>query len=118
MLPVSDFKYIATKSNLNINKPLTSLGYLPEWQSLGKVKIKLLLTLGAVLFCLFGTQLVFASNLSTGGEKLVSIEKEIQDQETENLKLKTQIAQSSSLSTLFNKAQSWGFEKPQKVISN
>lgn len=118
MLPVSDFKYVATKSNINIQNNLANFGFIPEWRSIGKVKIKLMLILGAVLLSLLGTQLVFASNLSTDGEKLAIIEREIHKQETQNLKLRNQIAQASSLSNLFLKAQNWGFEKPSKIIIN
>lgn len=97
-------------------KPGT-VGFISNWQSVGKVKIKFLLVLAIVLFCLFGTQLAFASNLATDGHKLAAIENDIQNQETENLKLKTRIAQISSLSTLSEKANELGFSKPQKIIT-
>ncbi len=118
MLPVSDFKYNASRRSINtvLNKP-SAVGFIPNWQSIGKVKIKFLLALAVILFSLFGIQLAFASNLSTDGHKLASIENDIQKQETQNLKLRTKIAQISSLSSLSEKASELGFVKPQKIIT-
>lgn len=118
MLPISDFKYTASQRSANaiLFKP-NAVGFMSNWQSVGKVKIKFLLVLAIVLLCLFGTQLAFASNLSTDGHKLASIESDIQNKETENLNLKTKIAQISALSSLSEKAIELGFSRPQKIIT-
>lgn len=108
MLPIRDFKY-------NIKNEKAYAGF--HWQSFGKVRIKFLLILAVVLFSLFSTQMVFASNLATDGEKLVEIETAIQEQERANLQLKTKIAKISSLSYLSGEAQRLGFGKPSKVIT-
>lgn len=108
MLPIRDFKYNTKKQENNASF---------NWHSFGKVRIKFLLLVGIFLFGLFSVQLVFASGLSTDGEKLVMIEREIQKEETMNLQLKTKIAKVSSLSYLSVEAQRLGFGKPSKVIT-
>lgn len=87
------------------------------WESLGKVKIKILLLLTIVLGGLLSAQLVFATNLSTDGQTLTSVEKQIESQETENLNLRSKIAEVSSLTNLSQKAQNLGFETPEKIIT-
>ncbi len=70
------------------------------------------------LFLLVGlvfTQLVFANNLATGGEKLSQVQDEISTLERENMSLKTEIAKASALTKLSEKAKQSGFIKPQVV---
>lgn len=103
MLPVSDFNY-KTEKKEKIN-------------FFGKIKLKILVVFSVVLSLLFASQLVFASNLVTDGQKLHEIEVEIDKLETENLNLKVQIAQTSSFVSLYEKAQSLGFKQPTTIIS-
>lgn len=118
MLPISDFKY-QTKKGTSNNFATANHGenfsFSPN--SLGRVKIKFLIILAAVLGVLFSTQLVFATNLSLDGQALASIEKEIQNEETKSLQLRTKIAQFSSLNYLSGKALQLGFTRPDKIIT-
>lgn len=102
MLPVSDFK------NLKKEKKTLSL--------LGQIKLKVLITTAIVVFGLVFVQMVFASAIATDGEKLSALQKEIAQIEAQNITLKAQIAQISSLTYLSTKAQVLGFNKP-KVIT-
>lgn len=83
---------------------------------IGRIKVKVLVAFTIFALALIFTQLVFANNLATDGNKLSNINKEIAKLERENTSLKTQIAQESSLTVLFQKAKESGFEKPTKVI--
>ncbi|OGD86888.1 hypothetical protein A2870_03285 [Candidatus Curtissbacteria bacterium RIFCSPHIGHO2_01_FULL_41_11] len=102
MLPVRDFK-IGKKVESNFNL-------------VGKIKVKLIVLFTFFAGTLIFTQLVFANNLATDGNKLSSINEEIAKFERENTTLKVQIAQESSLTVLSQKAKEAGFEKPTKVI--
>lgn len=119
MLSVTDFKYKTNCYNsYNAHKRFEHVQsiHMP-WESLGKVKIKILLLLTIVLASLLSAQLVFATNLSTDGQTLTSVEKQIESQETENLNLRSKIAKVSSLANLSKKAQKLGFETPEKIIT-
>lgn len=118
MLPVSDYNLI-TKTNSPVYKQIQTgqIDWLGQWQSLGKIKIQLLVFLGLLLIALFTTQLVFASSLATDGQKLSEINSQISKLETENTNLKVQISQESSLTQLSQKAQQMGFSQPSKIIS-
>ena len=103
MLPVSDFNYkIEKKEKIDF---------------LGKVKLKILVLFAVILTTLFGAQIVFASNLTSDGEKLHLITSEIEKLESENILLKSKIAQLASLTNLSQKAQALGFDKPSKVFN-
>ncbi len=82
----------------------------------GTIKIKLLFLIGVLIIGLFFTQLVFANNLATDGQKLSDVQQEIKRLESENMTLKADIATESSLNTLSKKAEVLGFKKPTKVI--
>ena len=100
MLP-SDFSVIKKeKSNLN----------------LGKIKVGLLVTFTIIAIALILTQLVFANNLATDGERLAQIEADIERLAAENTTLKVKISEEASLASLSKKAQGAGFTKPSKVI--
>lgn len=103
MLPVPDFNYKVEKKE--------------KYNLFGKIKLKVLVTLAVFLSILFTSQMVFASNLITGGRKLYSIKAEITKLEDENMNLKAQIAQVSSLTNLSQKAQALGFTKPSNIMS-
>lgn len=83
---------------------------------IGKVKVKVLTIFTIFAAALIATQLVFANNLATDGNKLSNINDEIAKLERENTVLKAQIAQESSLTALWQKAKESGFEKPTKII--
>lgn len=119
MLSVTDFKYRTNCYNdYNAHKRYQHVqGINMPWESLGKVKIKILLLLTISLGGLLSAQLVFATNLSTDGQMLTSVEKQIESQETENLNLRSKIAEVSSLTNLSQKAQNLGFETPEKIIT-
>jgi|SRR3989338_1462879 len=119
MLSVTDFKYKTNcYNNYNAHKRYQHVQSVNiPWESLGKVKIKILLLLAVVLAGLLSAQLVFATNLSTDGQTLTAVEQKIQEQETKNLNLRSKIAEVSSLTTLSAKAQKLGFETPQKIIT-
>lgn len=101
MLPVSDFIF---EKKEQIDK-------------YGKIKLRVLVVFGFLIISLFGTQLVFATNLVSGGEKLHKINQELSMLESENINLTAQIAQASSLTSLSQKAEQMGFKKPQKVLN-
>lgn len=82
----------------------------------GTIKIKLLFLVGILITGLFFTQLVFANNLATDGQKLSEVQQGIKRLERENMTLKADIAGESSLNTLSKKADILGFKKPSKVI--
>lgn len=103
MLPVPDFYKDKKQEN--------------DFNLIGKVKVKLLIVFSCMLFGLITAQLVFANSLATDGQKLQAIHEQIEKLETENTKLKVEIAQNSSLSSLSQKAQESGFGKPSKVIT-
>ena len=66
---------------------------------------------------LFVSQLVFANNLATDGQKLSSVDDQIKELEAQNTTLKMQIAQASSFVNLSKKAKDLGFSKPSKLIA-
>lgn len=102
MKKINDFKYKKTNNDsLNL---------------VGKIKLKLLLTLAFFTITSVFGQLVFASNLAVDGQKLSEIEKQIQQLEAENTTLKVEIAKESSLLKLSEKAQEMGFRRPSEVI--
>ena len=105
MLPVSDFKTIRIEENKQ------------NFNFVGKIKVKVLVAFTFILFALLFTQLVFANNLATDGEKIVGVESEIQRLEAENTTLKARIAQVSSLKTLSKKAEELGFAQPSELIT-
>lgn len=102
MLPVSDFNYIEKKGEIDF---------------LGKIKLKILVFFAIVLTTLLSSQIVFAGNLSSDGKKLHEIKTEISNLESENLNLKSKIAQISSLTNLSQKAQAIGFNKPSEILN-
>lgn len=112
MLPVSDF---AVKQKYMFN-PSTE-GVLVRWNTIGKIKIRVLLTFSLFLVALFATQLVFAANLSTDGQKLAKVQESITKYESENADLKAQIARQSSLTNLSQKAKELGFTASPKIIT-
>lgn len=85
-----------------------------KWIS-GKIKLKILFVLGFILIGLFFTQLVFANNLATDGQKLAQVQSDINKLEAENMTLRVQIAQESSFANLSKEAADMGYKKPQKV---
>ena len=54
-------------------------------------------------------QIVLSNQLSTDGERLAAIERRISQLEKENLKLKKEIAERSSLRAVLKKAEELGF---------
>lgn len=108
---IYDFKYNSTRKSSVI------YGQTWPWQSLGKIRIKFLIVLSILLTLLLSTQLVFATNLSVGGQTLSKIEQEISQLETENLNLSVKIAQASSLTHLWQRAQNLGYSTPEKIIT-
>lgn len=119
MLSVTDFKYRTNcYSSQSAHKKFERVQSVSiPWESMGRVKIKMLLCLAVGIAALLSAQLVFASNLSTDGQNLTTIENEISQQETTNLNLRAQIARVSSLKNLSEKAQNLGFQAPDKVIT-
>lgn len=88
----------------------------PSFSKLGTIKIKLLFFIGILITGLFFTQLVFANNLATDGQKLSDVQREMRRLERDNMTLKVAIASESSLTNLTKKADFLGFKKPSKVI--
>ncbi|MDP2632972.1 MAG: hypothetical protein Q8P25_04610 [Candidatus Curtissbacteria bacterium] len=88
----------------------------PNFNLVGKIKVKVLVAFTVFALALIFTQLVFANNLATDGNKLSNTNEEITKLERDNTTLKAQIAQESSLTVLSQKAKESGFEKPTKVI--
>jgi cell division protein FtsL len=80
-------------------------------------KTRVLVTTTVLVVLLLATQLVFAVSLATDGQKLSEIGSEIQRLEAENTTLKVKITKMSSLTTLSQRAQTLGFEKPARVIT-
>ena len=107
MLPVSDFKTIQIHSRKKEN----------SFNLIGKIKLRLLVISSFLLFILLFAQLVFANNLATGGQKVAGVEEEIQRLEAENTSIQAQIAKTSSLKNLSQKAQELGFSEPSKIIT-
>lgn len=83
--------------------------------SRGTIKVKVIFVFVFLLSSLVFTQLVFANNLATGGQKLSSVQKQIRLLEDQNTTLKTEIAKASSLTNLYTKANALGFKKPSKL---
>ncbi len=100
MLPISN--YIYKKEN---NKNLKQ----------GSIKVKIIFIFVFLLTGLVFTQLVFANNLATDGQKLSQYQDEIRQLENENITLRAEIAQKSSLVNLSKKAVELGFKKPSKL---
>ncbi len=82
----------------------------------GKVKLKILIVFALILSSLFGAQIVIAGGLTSDGKKLHEINQEALQLQSENLYLKSQIAQISSLTNLSQKADTLGFNKPSIVL--
>lgn len=101
MLSVSDFKTKKENSSFNL---------------IGKIRVKILVAVAVTTIALIFVQLIFANNLATDGHKLSSVNDEIARLERENTTLKVQIAEASALTSLSEKTQELGFEKPTKVI--
>lgn len=89
----------------------------PSFNFMGRVKIQFLVISCVILISLFATQLVFAANLATDGQRLSSVQSEIAKIEAENTNIKVKIAETSSFNTLFVKAQNLGFNKPATIIT-
>jgi cell division protein FtsL len=102
MLPVSDFRY--------------KIENIEKTDFFGKVKLKILIVFAIILSSLFAAQIVIAGGLTADGKKLHQINEEALKLQSENLYLKSQIAQISSLTNLSQKAQTLGFNKPLKVL--
>lgn len=100
MLPAHDFK----------NKQVRTLAF-PS----GAIKVKIIFIFVVLLTSLVFTQLVFANNLATDGEKLAQVQSQISLLENENTTLKAEIAKASSLTGLHTKAQDLGFKKPSEL---
>lgn len=100
MLPISNYIYKKEK-NKNLKQ--------------GSVKVKIIFIFVFLLTGLVFTQLVFANNLATDGQKLSKYQDEIRQLENENTTLKAEIAQKSSLASLSKKAEELGFKKPSKL---
>ena len=103
MLPISDFNYkIEKKDNLKF---------------FGIIKLKVLVVFAMLLSLLLISQLVFASNLTSDGQKMQEIARQLDRLETENQILKTEIARVSSLSQLSQEAEKLGLSKPAKLLT-
>lgn len=103
MLPISDYNYkIEKKENLKF---------------FGKVKLKILVVFAVSLSLLLISQLVFASNLTSDGQRMQEFAQELDKLETENQILKAEIAKVSSLSQLSQKAEKLGLSKPAKLLT-
>ena len=100
MLPTSDFK---TKYKR------------PRLLSRGSAKVKIILIFSMITTCMIFTQLVFANNLATDGQKLSELQVEIKKIESENTSFKAEIAKKSALTNLAEKANDLGFKKPEKL---
>lgn len=100
MLPISDFKLKNKKKNRLLA---------------GSAKVKVIFVFVMLLTGLVFTQLVFANNLATDGQKLSHIREKIRNLEDENTTLRAEIAQTSSLTNLSKEAQKLGFKKPSKL---
>ncbi len=100
MLRLSDFK----------NKKIKKSRYF------GKVKLQILISVALLTIALIFTQLVFANNLATDGEKLSQIDQEIHQLEAQNTTIRMEIAKESALSQLAEKAKDLGYSKPAKII--
>lgn len=98
MLPVSDYK---TKKRHLFSK--------------GAIKVKVIFVFVFLLASLVFTQLVFANNLATGGQKLSKVQEQIRLLEDQNTTIKAEIAKASSLTNLYTKADQLGFKKPSKL---
>lgn len=81
----------------------------------GSVHLKVVIFSLLILTSMVFTQLVFANSLATDGEKLSQVQEEIRNLEKENMSIKVEIAQESSLTKLVKKAKDSGFIKPQSV---
>ena len=101
MLPVSDFKNRQNQDKKHI----------------GGVKVNLMVVISAAATLSFFTQLVFANGLATDGQRLAEVDEEIQKFESENTILRVEIAKTSSLVTLSEKASDEGYKKPALVIT-
>lgn len=119
MLSINDFRV-----KQKYYSPAFALGGVASGQnrpfnfgSIGKIKLRLLVTFSIFLIGLFLAQLVFAANLSTDGQKLAKAHEAIAKYESENAGIKAQIARESSLSNLSQKAQALGFSASPKIIN-
>lgn len=81
----------------------------------GSIKVRIIILFSMITTCMIFTQLVFANNLATDGQKLSDVQIEIKQLESENTTLKAEIAKHSALTELAEKAESLGFKKPEKL---
>lgn len=88
-----------------------------DFNLMGKIRLKVLVVSSLLITALLATQLVFANNLATDGQKQSEVEEEIQKLAAENTSLKIQIAKEASLSNLAKKAIELGFSKPFQIIT-
>lgn len=105
------FNVMSKLTDFSVRADKNSMLNLP-----GKIKVKLVLFFTLSVTFLIFAQLVFAGNLAVNGQKVASIEKEIQELEIENTALKVEIAEDTSLSNLSLKADKLGFQKPLKIV--
>lgn len=117
MLPVSDFRTVNKNQLYRGTFAANGVLSLSSDGSFGKVKIRLLIVSSLALSVLFATQLVFAANLSTDGQKLTKVEESKERYESENADLKAQIARESSLTNLSQKSGQLGFTASPKIIT-
>lgn len=81
-----------------------------------KIKKYLLTSLFTLVFLLLGTQIVISNLISTSGDQIQLLEQRKSSLNTQNEYIKKQIAQYTSLSNLYEKAQALGFEKNQSIV--
>ena len=62
--------------------------------------------------------MVFSSNLAIDGQKLSNINSELELLESENNKLRVEIAKESSFYSLTIEASELGFSEPSKIVSS
>lgn len=84
----------------------------------GKIKVRVLVSLTLVIGVLAVGQLIFASNLAVHGQKIAEIDNTISELEARNTTLKVEIAKTSSLFILSQKADSLGFSEPSEIITS
>lgn len=101
--------------NLGFQKP--QFGEFNAWQTIGKVRLRILVAVTLVVLGLFATQLIFANSLSTDGQKLANIQAQIAKLESENTTLEADIARHSSIINLVKRASDLNFQKPSKVVT-
>lgn len=81
----------------------------------GSIRLKAVFLSLFLLVGLVFTQLVFANNLATDGEKMAQVQAQIKKLERENMSLQAEIAEISSLTNLAQEAKNHGFVKPTTI---